>query len=118
MEHRTLDEPLMTFSIPDEIARIKQSPQWSEAHKGSITLAKNDNLRIVLMVMGRGTVLHEHQTDGPLTISLTEGSLRFDAGRRHSTLTAGQLVALHGGIRHAVEALEDSAFVITIVHRP
>lgn len=117
MEHPILDQPLMSFSIADEIARIRNGPQWSGSRKGSITLAKNDDVRIVLVVLSKGMVLHEHEAEGQITVSVAQGSIRFDAGGEQRTLASGGLLTLRSGIRHAVEALEDSAFVITIAHR-
>jgi hypothetical protein len=43
MQQRTLDEPLMTFSLLAEIPNIKSSAQWKTLGKGSITLVKNDD---------------------------------------------------------------------------
>jgi quercetin dioxygenase-like cupin family protein len=53
-----------------------------------------------------------------MTVSIAQGSIRFEAGSDQRTLSSGGLLTLGGGIRHAVEALEDSAFVITIADRP
>lgn len=117
MEHRNLDQAMMSFSIPDEIARIRSAPQWSASRKGSITLVKNDELRVVLVVLSKGMLLHEHEADGQIAVSVVQGSIRFEAGGDQRTISSGGLLTLRGGIRHAVEALEDSAFVITLVHR-
>jgi quercetin dioxygenase-like cupin family protein len=117
MEHRILDQPMMIFSIPDEIARLRSGPQWSASRKASITLAKNDDVRIVLVVLSKGMALQEHGAEGQITVAVAQGSIRFDAGGDQRTLASGGLLTLQSGIRHAVEALEDSAFVITLAHR-
>jgi hypothetical protein len=65
VEDRALDQPMMSFAIPDEIARIRSGAQWSASRKGSITLAKTDALLVVLMVLSKGMVLHEHEAEGP-----------------------------------------------------
>jgi quercetin dioxygenase-like cupin family protein len=114
MEDRVLDQPMMSFAIPDEIERIRTGPQWSASRKGSITLAKTDAIRVVLMVLSKGMVLREHEAEGSITVSVAQGSIRFDARGERLTLSSGGLLTLGGGIRHEVEALEDSAFVITI----
>jgi quercetin dioxygenase-like cupin family protein len=116
MEHRILDQPMMCFSIPEETARIRSGAQWRASQKGSITLAKNHELRIVLIVLSKGMGLDEHQAEGQITVSVAQGSIRFKAGSDQRTLLSGGLLTLGSGIRHAVEALEDSAFLITLVH--
>jgi quercetin dioxygenase-like cupin family protein len=68
------------------------------------------------MVLSKGMVLHEHEAEGPTTVSVAQGSIRSDAGGEQRMLSSGGLLSLAGGIRLAVEALKDSAFVITIVH--
>jgi quercetin dioxygenase-like cupin family protein len=116
MGDRNLDQPMMSFSIPDEVARIRSGPQWNASRKGSVTLAKNDQLRVVLMVLSKGNALPEHAAEGDITIAVIEGSIRFDVSGDHRILSVGGLLTLRGGVHHAVEALEDCAFIITMVH--
>ncbi len=114
MEHRVLDRPMITFSLRDEIAKIKAGPQWAASGKTAITLARSDRLRIVLALLGRGKSLEEHAAEGAITVNVVEGAIRFITPDERVELSAGALLSLHGGIRHSVEALEDSAFVITL----
>jgi quercetin dioxygenase-like cupin family protein len=114
MEHRNLDRSLMAFSIADEISQIKGSKQWGASGKSSIALVKSEHMRIVLAVLAKGKGLEEHSAEGQISVAVVEGAIRFSALGEHSDLKAGGLVTLHGGISHSVEALEDSAFVITI----
>ncbi len=72
MQQRTLDEPLMTFSLLAEIPNIKSSAQWKASGIGSITLVKNDALSITLVVLSKGMALQEHQAEGQITVSMVE----------------------------------------------
>jgi quercetin dioxygenase-like cupin family protein len=115
--HRELDRSLMTFDTGAEIAKLKAGAQWQSGSRAAITLAKNDALRIVLVALRKGGVLHEHRAEGPITLAVLEGSIRFTAGAEPHTLARGTILTLGDGITHEVEALEDSAFALTVIQQ-
>lgn len=108
----------MTFNIPGEIGKLKQGEQWKTTHRGAVTLAKNPHVRIVLVVLSKGVRIHEHHAEGPITVSVVEGSILFCATEEEHRLSSGGLLTLAGGIPHEVEAVEESAFVITVIQPP
>jgi quercetin dioxygenase-like cupin family protein len=112
--HRNLDLPLMSFSIPDEIAAMKSSEQWSATRRGAKTLLKNNDLRIVLVVLSAGMAIHEHHAEGAISVSVAQGAIRFKAEGKEQVLRDGGLLALAPEVPHEVEALEDCAFVLTV----
>jgi quercetin dioxygenase-like cupin family protein len=112
---RALDAPTMSFDIDDEIAKIKAGDQWKAGTRTAITLVKNAALRIVLVAVHKGGTVHQHQAEGPITVAVAEGAIRFRARGEEHRLTRGALLTLGGGIPHEVEADEDSAFVVTVV---
>lgn len=114
MDPKKLDQPMMAFAIAEEISKIKADQPSTNQGKRSAVLAKNEHVSIVLAVLARGEALQEHQTDGQITVTVVEGAIRFDALNERVRLNAGGLLTLRPGIRHSVEALEDSAFVITV----
>jgi quercetin dioxygenase-like cupin family protein len=114
-EHRVMNQPRMAFNIPNELREMKAGEQWRASQRGAKTLAKNDVLRIVLVALSKGMRLNEHKAEGAITVSVAEGTIRFTANGEDSSLEAGALLTLGGGIPHAVEALEESAFVVTVV---
>jgi quercetin dioxygenase-like cupin family protein len=114
MEQRVLDRPVMSLALAEEIARVRAGPQWAASGKTAITLAKNDRLRVVLAVLARGRSLEEHSAEGPLTVYVAEGTIRFVTPEDKIELSAGAMLVLRAGVQHSVDALEDSAFVITL----
>lgn len=114
MDPKKLDQPMMTFAIAEEISKIKADQPLTNQGKRSAVLAKNEHVSIVLAVLARGEALQEHQTEGQITVTVVQGAIRFDALNERVRLNAGGLLTLRPGIRHSVEALEDSAFVITV----
>lgn len=112
--HRVMNQPKMTFSVPDELWEMKAGEQWKASRRGAKTLVKSDALRIVLVALSKGMRVEEHKAEGALTVLVAEGSVRFTANGEDSVLTTGGLLTLGGGIPHAIEALEESAFVVTV----
>ncbi len=106
--------PLNHFRIEEQVERIKQEPAWLSGSRNAITLVKEPHLRVVLTVLRKGAKLQEHQTKGPLTLQVLSGSVRFKAAQQALELGPGALVVLESGLGHDVEALEDSAFLVTL----
>ena len=61
-----------------------------------------------------GNARPAHQTDSPVTVQALEGrvGVRLEADER--VLTVGQLLTLRPGLTHAVRALSESAFLLTL----
>ena len=114
MDPKKLDQPLMAFAIAEEISKINADQRTTNQRKRSAVLAKNEHVRIVLAVLSRGEALQEHETEGQITVTVVQGAISFNALNERRNLGAGDLLTLQAGIRHSVEALEDSAFVITV----
>jgi quercetin dioxygenase-like cupin family protein len=80
----------------------------------SETLIKTPRLRVVLITMRAGTELREHVAPGTITVQPIRGRFVFAAGDDEREIVAGTLVSIESEVRHAVRALEDGAFLLTI----
>jgi quercetin dioxygenase-like cupin family protein len=69
---------------------------------------------VVLVALRAGTEIGAHRTDGPITVQAIEGRLAIDVETDLFVLAAGQLLILGPGLRHAIHAQEDSAFLLTL----
>jgi quercetin dioxygenase-like cupin family protein len=114
MDPNKLDQPMIAFAIAEEISKIKADQRSTNQGKRSAVLAKNEYVSIVLAVLSKGEALHEHETEGQITVTVVQGAIRFNALNERVRLSAGGLLTLRPGMRHSVEALEDCAFVITV----
>ena len=101
------------FDIGTELELLQREPEWQVGHN-SKTLVKYDSLRIVLIAMKAHSRIAEHQTEGRISIQTIRGHLQVRATGRTFGLPSGGLLALDQNIRHDVEALEDSAFLLSI----
>lgn len=103
----------MEFDLGAEVHRLQAETTWSTGQNAR-TLVKYDDLRIVLTALKAKERIPEHHTDGRISIHVLSGHVQVKASGRTFSLRSGGLLALDRGIPHDVEALEDSAFVITI----
>jgi quercetin dioxygenase-like cupin family protein len=55
-----------------------------------------------------------HRTNSPISLQVIEGVLKFSADVQTVTLRQGQLLALHAGLPHVGEAVEESVFLLTV----
>lgn len=112
-----LADPIMTFDLDAEIERLHGEADWRTGQNAK-TLAKYDDLRIVLTALASGRRMPGHKTDGRISIQTVQGLLRVHTAAQTFDLPAGRLLVLDRGIPHDVEALSDSAFLLTIARPP
>lgn len=81
----------------------------------SHALLKTASIELMRIVLPAGRSLPPHRVPGEITILCIEGRtwLRSETGDR--MVVAGDLVLLPGGDLHALEALDDSSFVVTVL---
>ncbi len=96
-----------------EMLTSEQTKPWQKGHTARMLFKKAD-LRVVLISMEKGSLLKEHHADGTISVQVLKGSVRFTAQGEAHTLQTHSLLALSASIKHKVEALEESAFLLTI----
>ena len=111
---RALAAPVLSFSLRTEVEQLRQQQSYQNGEPSGRTLVKEPDLRVVLLALRAGARLKEHHAPGPISIQVIEGPIRVSLPAESVDLTAGQLLALESGVRHDVEAIEDSAFLLTI----
>jgi quercetin dioxygenase-like cupin family protein len=110
------DVVLGEFALLDEIERYP--PGDGASGRRAETLVKNDELRVVLITMRAGAALQEHTAPGPITIQTLRGRFAVDVEGSERELGIGGLIAIATGAPHAVRALEDGGFLLTIGWSP
>jgi quercetin dioxygenase-like cupin family protein len=111
---RPVAVPLLHVQFSEQLERLKQEPTWRTSRRNAITLNQERALRLVLMLLGQGTKMPEHQAAGPLTLQVLSGLVALRTGGRTAEIRAGELIALEAVIEHEVEALEESACLLTL----
>jgi quercetin dioxygenase-like cupin family protein len=109
-----LAAPVLRFDLSTELERLRRQRSYENGAPSGGTLVKEPDLRIVLIALSAGGRMEKHRASGPISIHAIEGHLRLQLPDGRVELTAGQLLALEPSISHDVEAIEDSAFLLTI----
>lgn len=113
-----LDAPMLTFDLPTLVQQIKSGESWRKGERNAMPLFKTEGMRVVLMALHAGATLSSHRADGPITVQVLEGRIRFSAESQTVTLTQGQMLTLQAGLPHAVDAPEESVFLLTVAPTP
>lgn len=108
----TLPEAI-SLDLPSELTGFTQYKPWQSGRYAKL-LFKSDDLRLVLIAMETGAKMNDHHADGTVSIHALRGAFCVHLTERSHDLHAGQILTLAPGIRHDVEAREDSAFLLTI----
>lgn len=69
------------------------------------------------MVLKAQARVTDHKADGRISIQTLRGHIRMRARGRTFDPPAGSLLSLDRGLTHDVEALEDSALLLTVAWR-
>ena len=96
----------------------KHDPSWDKNKNSASALTKTPGLRTVIVCLQKGHNLPEHNAPGRFTLTMLQGRIRFilePQGENVSTeLAQGELLVLEEALRHEVQAIEESAFLLTI----
>lgn len=102
------------FDLPAEIDRLRSETTW-DSGQNSRTLVKYEDLRVVLIVLQTHSRMAEHKSEGRISVHVVSGHIQLKAAGRTFNLRPGGLLTLDRAVPHDVEALEESAFLLTIV---
>jgi quercetin dioxygenase-like cupin family protein len=108
-----LAAPLLIFDLEREIQQLRSEGRWQSGHTAK-TLVKLADFRVVLVVMKAGGRLEKHQTAGRISVQTLAGQINFKTAEQSVVLSADQMLTLERDIPHDVEAVIDSAFLLTI----
>jgi quercetin dioxygenase-like cupin family protein len=106
--------PVLEFNLAQEIEKLHSETPWQSTGRNAKTMVKHPDFRIVLTVLKANMRVQEHQTVGRISVQTVAGRIRIRIGDNVMDLPKGHLVALDAALPHDVEALEDSAFLLTI----
>lgn len=109
-----LTGPVLAFNLSDEVDLLHWEQEWQSFGRNSKTLVKQPDLRVVLSVLRQGVHIAEHTTRARICVQTLVGHVRMHVGVSVFDLPQGQLVALDWGMPRYIEALEDSAFLLTL----
>jgi quercetin dioxygenase-like cupin family protein len=111
---RALSGTVLVFDLEKEADRLRGEAPWSLHGRNALTLVKYSDLRIVFMILRAGARLEEHHAGATISIHVLKGHIRLHLPEALVDLTAMHLLALERDVPHDLEAIEESAVLLTI----
>ena len=112
-DDETMVADLAHFDLQREIADSEQCKPWPSGIHAR-TLFKRPDFRVVLISMEAAAQIKEHHVDGTSSVQVLKGKIRYSTQGQVYELPTGSLLTLGASIKHQVEAMEESAFLLTI----
>jgi quercetin dioxygenase-like cupin family protein len=110
---QTMAAPFLEFDLERELEQLYREPEWDSGQNAK-TLAKYSDFRIVLTALKAHMRIPRHQTAGRVSIQTVRGHVVMRAEGRTLDLPLGRLVTFDRSIAHEIEAVDESAILITI----
>lgn len=111
---RVLDAPLVMMNLTEFIKQVKSEDTWKNSDRNSITIYKTNGLRIVLLALHEGAELKRHKAEGSISVQVLDGEIKFNTDDESVQLIQGNMIALHKGLHHSVQAIKESVFLLTL----
>jgi quercetin dioxygenase-like cupin family protein len=112
-EDGTMIADLAQFDLAHEMAEFDHHKPWPSGIYAR-TLFKKSDFRVVLICMEAAASIKEHHADGTSSVQVLKGAIRYKTQGQEYDLQTGSLLTLGASIRHDVEAIDESAFLLTI----
>lgn len=100
-------------NIETAAAKVLQEAMTTDKGRSAAILIHDGPLRQTILGLKAGQVLAEHNSPPAASMYLLRGRVRV-TGQDQSEVVSGDIVVLTH-VRHGVEALEDSVFLLTTV---
>lgn len=84
----------------------------------SKTLAQNEAVSITLFAFAQGEEISTHDSTGDAMVHVLEGTGRFTVDGKEHICKAGDVLIMPAKIPHAVYAVEDFKWILTVVFPP
>jgi quercetin dioxygenase-like cupin family protein len=105
---------LNRYDLGGQFTKLRADAPIRKHGRDSFTLVRDPGMDVVLTVLNAGTHLSKHTAPGPISVLVLEGRIAFTAHGQRLELGPHCLVTLPTHVPHEVEALEESAILITI----
>ncbi|HET7322585.1 MAG TPA: cupin domain-containing protein [Longimicrobiaceae bacterium] len=114
----SLNRPLagqpLHFHLGGGRSALVDAALLEKSGRSARTLVKEGPMRVTLIALAAGGNLAPHHAEGPITVHVLDGAIRFLAGDDSWELSAGDVLSLPAGVQHAVESESGGEFLVTI----
>ncbi len=110
-----LPDPLSDFNLDEQLYELHRRPEW-ESGIARRVLIRYPDFQITLRAMKAGTCIPNHHNPGRICVHTLRGHIHMHADGKLFDLPQGKMLVLDRAITHDVEALEESAFLLTVAY--
>ena len=105
----------MEFEVGKDLEDLRHGPEW-EGGIARKVLIRYPDFQITLRRMKANTRIPEHQNPGRICIQTAFGHIQMHADDKLFDLPQGKMLVLDRAVSHDVEAVEESAFLLTVAY--
>lgn len=109
-----LQDPLGHFDLPALERELRRDVALASEGQSAVTLVKYPDLRVVLIALREGGRLVEARTEARISLQTLRGHLELHLPEGALDIPAGHLVTLEGGTEFTIQALTESALLLTL----
>jgi quercetin dioxygenase-like cupin family protein len=95
-------------------ANIHEALKFDEENIVMDELFETPFVREVRIAMYAHQVMRDHESEHPVTIEVCEGAVTLSTEEQEFILPRGEVIGLEGGVKHHIEALQESVLRLTI----
>jgi quercetin dioxygenase-like cupin family protein len=106
------DSEVFDLAAVDRAAR--ETEFFSRDGHTARTLVRNPDLRVVYVAMKEGGHLAEHRANDTASVQVLSGRVNVRFEDSDLEVEKGQLLVIEAGVRHDVEAIVQSALLVTL----
>ena len=81
----------------------------------SKTLAQNEAVSVTLFAFSKGEEIGTHDSTGDAMVHVLEGTGKFTVGGKEHICKAGDVLVMPAKVPHAVYAVEDFKWILTVI---
>jgi quercetin dioxygenase-like cupin family protein len=113
---RPLSGDVLRFHLDEERGHVNDTALLERHGRNARTLLKEGPLRVTLVMLRAGGGIAAHRSDGPSTLHVLDGAIRFRGAGQEHRLAAGDLLVAAPGVEHEVASDTGGTFLLTVVH--
>jgi quercetin dioxygenase-like cupin family protein len=110
---RATSGPVLDLNLMMLAEQLRHEGAWSDV-RNSRTLVKHGDFRVILTSMRAGARLHKHHARGTVLIQVLSGRIPARVLDEVLEVPAGHALSLDPHLEHEIEAIDESALLITI----
>ena len=110
-----LPGPSSEFNLDEELKELHGSAEWESGIARKV-LVRYPDFQITLRAMKANTRIPDHHNPGRICVHTLRGHIRMHAAGKVFDLAPGKMLILDRALTHDVEALEESAFLLTVAY--